>query len=193
MTDPINTQNRPRNTGVSTDTRAGATAKSNKQTAENTSATGTSAGESAIVELSNTTLLEELNELVKGLPQVNEARVEAVKQALSNGEYEAGCRGDCTQVQRNRKLPDQEGRREQLTGLLQAQKHPHRPGDRFLQRSSRPLPKIESTNCGNRWRNPGFRWLKSNRSSSSGVNCCKITVSSRIDAGLRALHRVVRR
>ena len=88
MTDPINTQNRPRNTGVSTDTRAGAAAKSNKQGAENTSAAGTSAGESAIVELSNTTLLEELSELVKNLPQVNDARVEAVKQALSNGEYE---------------------------------------------------------------------------------------------------------
>ena len=88
MTDPINSQNRLRNTGVSGDTRTGATAKSNKQAAENKSAAGTTAGESAIVELSSTALLEELSEQIKNLPEVNDARVEAVKQALSNGEYQ---------------------------------------------------------------------------------------------------------
>ena len=87
MTDPINTQNRLRSTGVSADTRAGAAAKSNQQSAGAGSARK-STGEASIVELSNATLLEELNEQVKNLPEVNDARVEAVKQALTNGEYQ---------------------------------------------------------------------------------------------------------
>ncbi len=87
MTDPINTQNRLRNTGVSADTRAGSTAKSNQQSAE-AGAARKPAGEASIVELSNATLLDELNEQIKNLPEVNDARVEAVKQALTNGEYQ---------------------------------------------------------------------------------------------------------
>lgn len=85
MTDPINTQNRPRNTGVSTDTKAGSTAKTNQQTQAKTGA-GAS-GESSTVELSTTGLIEQLSEQIKNLPEVNEARVEAVKQALGKGEY----------------------------------------------------------------------------------------------------------
>ncbi len=87
MTDPINTQNRLRNTGVSADTRAGSTAKTGQQPGEAGSARK-AAGEASIVELSNATLLEELNEQIKNLPEVNDARVEAVKQALTNGEYQ---------------------------------------------------------------------------------------------------------
>ena len=85
MTDPINTQNRPRNTGVSTDTKAGPAAKTNQQTQAKTGA-GAS-GESSTVELSTTGLIEQLSEQIKNLPEVNEARVEAVKQALGKGEY----------------------------------------------------------------------------------------------------------
>ncbi len=87
MTDPINTQNRPRSTGVSTDTRAGSTAKTGQQSASRKSAASTT-GEATIVELTNTSLLEELSEQIKNLPEVNETRVKAVKQALSNGEYQ---------------------------------------------------------------------------------------------------------
>lgn len=86
MTDPINTQNRTRNTAVSSDNRAAATAK-NKQTS-NQQPAATNREESDSVELSSTTLIEELSEQVKNIPQVNEARVEAVKEALSNGEYQ---------------------------------------------------------------------------------------------------------
>lgn len=86
MTDAINTQNRPRNTGVSTDTKAGATAKTSQQTAQNKSKAGTT-GETSTVELSSTGLIEQLSEQIKNLPEVNEARVEAVKQALGKGEY----------------------------------------------------------------------------------------------------------
>ena len=87
MTDPINTQNRLRNTGVSADTRAGSTAISNQQAAPADSARKPAA-DASTVELSNATLLEELSEQIKNLPEVNDARVEAVKQALTNGEYQ---------------------------------------------------------------------------------------------------------
>ncbi len=86
MTDPINSQNRTRNTAVSPDNRAGAAAKS-KQSA-NQQPAATNREETDIVELSSTTLIEELSEQVKNVPQVNEARVEAIKQALSKGEYQ---------------------------------------------------------------------------------------------------------
>lgn len=86
MTDPINTQNRPRNTGVSTDTRAGSTAKTGQQTTQTKSGAGAS-GETGTVELSTTGLIEQLSEQIKNLPEVNEARVDAVKQALGKGEY----------------------------------------------------------------------------------------------------------
>lgn len=87
MTDPINTHNRLRNTGVSADTRTGSTAKTNQQPATAKPASGSS-DEASTVELSSTTLIEELNEQIKNLPEVNEARVEAVKQALSDGKYQ---------------------------------------------------------------------------------------------------------
>lgn len=86
MTDPINTQNRPRNTGVSADTKAGSTAKTNQQAAQSKSGTAAS-GENSTVELSTTGLIEQLSEQIKNLPEVNEARVDAVKKALGNGEY----------------------------------------------------------------------------------------------------------
>jgi len=87
MTDAINTQNRPRNSGVSTDTRAGSTAKANQPGAQGKPAAGTT-DEASIVELSSATLVEELSEQIKHIPEVNEARVEAIKQALGNGEYQ---------------------------------------------------------------------------------------------------------
>ncbi len=87
MTDAINTQNRPRNTGVSADAKAGSTAKANQQTAQNKPAAG-KADEASTVELSSTTLIEELSDQIKTVPEVNEARVEAVKKALVNGEYQ---------------------------------------------------------------------------------------------------------
>ena len=88
MTDAINTQNRPRNTGVSADTKAGATAKTSQQSAQNKSTAGAT-GEKSTVELSTTGLIEQLSEQIKNLPEVNEARVEAVKKALGKGEYKA--------------------------------------------------------------------------------------------------------
>jgi negative regulator of flagellin synthesis FlgM len=87
MTDAINTQNRPRATGVSADTRAGSTAKTSQQGAQGKPAASTS-DEASIVELSSARLVEALSEQIRNLPEVNEARIEAVKQALGNGEYQ---------------------------------------------------------------------------------------------------------
>lgn len=86
MTDAINTQNRPRNTVVSADTRAASTAKANQQSAGKKAAGTTD--EASTVSLSSTALVAELSEQIKAQPEVNEARVEAVKQALGNGEYQ---------------------------------------------------------------------------------------------------------
>lgn len=88
MTDAINTQNRLRTTGVSADTGAGASAKTGQQGVQGKPAASTN-DEASVVELSSARLVEELSEQIKNLPEVNEARVEAVKQALGNGEYQA--------------------------------------------------------------------------------------------------------
>ena len=87
MTDPINTQSRPRNTGVSSDTRTGSAAKSSQPSAQD-KATSAKSDEAGSVNLSGAALLEELGEQIKNLPEVNEARVDAVKQALTKGEYQ---------------------------------------------------------------------------------------------------------
>jgi len=86
MTDPINTNNRPRNTGVSADTRSGAAAKTSQPPAQDKAASRSD--EAGVVELSGAALLAELEEQIKNLPEVNEARVDAVKQALTKGEYQ---------------------------------------------------------------------------------------------------------
>lgn len=87
MTDPINTHNRLRGGVVGTDNKAGATNKSAQQAPPAKGKTGLS-GEAAIVDLSNATLVDELRQQIDTLPEVNEARVEAVKRSLSNGEYQ---------------------------------------------------------------------------------------------------------
>ncbi len=85
MTDPINTQNRLRNGALSSQSKPGDAAKSDR-TGDDTRASARA--ESATVELSNPKLLEELGEQIRNLPEVNQARVEAVRTALGNGEYE---------------------------------------------------------------------------------------------------------
>ena len=85
MTDPINSQNRLRNSVLGTQGKPGDAAKTDRQGDD----TGAPArAESAIVELSNPKLLEALGDEIRNLPEVNQARVEAVKTALGNGEYE---------------------------------------------------------------------------------------------------------
>ena len=86
MTDPINTQNRARHTGVSSDARAGSAAKTSQASAQGKASA--KSDDASIVQLSGTALLEELSEQIRNLPEVNEARVDALKQALTKGEYQ---------------------------------------------------------------------------------------------------------
>ncbi len=87
MTDSINTNNRLRNNGITPDAKAAAGAKSAK-TGGNQTAAGSTAANASTVELSNASLMEALSEQIKSLPVVNEVKVDAVKQALVNGEYQ---------------------------------------------------------------------------------------------------------
>ena len=89
MTDSININNRLENRGISADSRAAGNAKADRTDAGKNPASE-SADESSTVELSSTTLVEALKQQIDALPEVNEARVEAVKQALVNGEYQPG-------------------------------------------------------------------------------------------------------
>lgn len=87
MTDAINSQNRLRTAVVSSDTRSGSTAKAGKQAGSKS--TSSTAPDASTVDLSNSTLIQELEQQIKNLPEVNQARVDSIKIALSNGEYEA--------------------------------------------------------------------------------------------------------
>jgi len=87
MTDSININNRPGNRGITADSGAAANVRADRTDAGKKPASN-SADKSGTVELSSTTLVEALKQQIEALPEVNEARVEAVKQALANGEYQ---------------------------------------------------------------------------------------------------------
>ena len=82
MTDAINTQNRLQNTATGTQAKS----KANHGD-ENASKQGEKAEASTIVNLSSPNVLQSLNEQVAQLPEINSAKVDAIKQALANGEY----------------------------------------------------------------------------------------------------------
>ena len=65
----------------------GSTAKTGQQADSKAAANATR--DNGVVDLSNSTLIQGLEEQIKSLPEVNQARVDLIKQALSNGEYEA--------------------------------------------------------------------------------------------------------
>lgn len=87
MTDAINT-NRPQNTAVPTDTRTN-TATAGKQSSAAPTTSGSQSNPSAIVELSSSALLQNIEEQIDKQPEVNEARVASIKQSLAQGEYKA--------------------------------------------------------------------------------------------------------
>ena len=81
MTDAINTNNRSQSSSVSTSNRADA------------NASGKTAGKqgksdpSSIVELSSSNVLKDIGDQIRNIPDINNARVESIKQGLANGEY----------------------------------------------------------------------------------------------------------
>ncbi len=79
MTDAINNNNRVKAPSPATDQRA----KSSSQSGENpqTASTGPA---STVVELSSSQMMKEMERL----PEINSSKVEAIKTALANGEYQ---------------------------------------------------------------------------------------------------------
>jgi negative regulator of flagellin synthesis FlgM len=77
MTDAINTNNRVKTPVQGNESRA-------QKQASSTSPAADSAPASAVVELSSEQLLQQMTQV----PEVNSSRVEAIKTAIANGEYQ---------------------------------------------------------------------------------------------------------
>ncbi len=77
MTDPISTNNRINSPNQTHEQRA-------KNTAKAPSAAGSTEHASAIVDLSSNKILDQINKL----PEVDNNRIESIKAALANGEYQ---------------------------------------------------------------------------------------------------------
>lgn len=87
MTDAINTQNRLQSTVIKPESqRSAKTDSSQVSTGENKPGAKSSAA--AIVELSSSNVLQNLNSSIRELPEVNAAKVESIKLALSQGDYQ---------------------------------------------------------------------------------------------------------
>ena len=86
MTDAINTQNRIQTPAIKSESQSKSGSSSGNVSAGNNSSAGS--GAAAIVELSNSNVLQDLNASIKQLPEVNSAKVESVKDALARGEYQ---------------------------------------------------------------------------------------------------------
>lgn len=87
MTDAINTQNRSLSTAIKPESqpKAGTASKATSPSGSNSSSSSSAA---AIVELSSSSVLQDLNASIQGLPEINSAKVESIKLALSQGEYQ---------------------------------------------------------------------------------------------------------
>lgn len=82
MTNTINTNNQLRNTSVSSGKPSnGSNPAGNQPTAS------VATEESDQLSLQSTTLTQQLSDKVKSIPEVNQARVDAIKDALARGDY----------------------------------------------------------------------------------------------------------
>ena len=86
MTDAINTQNRLQSTAIKSESQAKSGANSGNVSTGSKKSAGS--GAAAIVELSNSNVLKDLNTSIQKLPEVNSAKVESVRDALARGEYQ---------------------------------------------------------------------------------------------------------
>ena len=84
MTDAINTQNRLQHAVV----KPGTQAKSETPSSQAARKDSSSADASAIVNLSSSNLLQELGDQIRQLPDANAVKIDAIKQALTRGEYQ---------------------------------------------------------------------------------------------------------
>lgn len=86
MTDAINTQNRLQSNAIKSESQSKAGPASSATA--NGSKSSSSSSAAAIVELSSSNVLQDLNTSIRELPEVNSAKVESIKLALSQGEYQ---------------------------------------------------------------------------------------------------------
>ena len=83
MTNTINTNNQLRNGSVSSSQPSADSKVAGKQSTPSTSNDDTDQ-----LSLQSTTLAQQLSDKVKSVPEVNQARVDAIKDALARGEYQ---------------------------------------------------------------------------------------------------------
>jgi negative regulator of flagellin synthesis FlgM len=81
MTDAINTQNRPRSTTTSLDTKGSSSQKADT----NTSAQASS---SSVVDIKSTKILEAMSTEIDKLPDMDMEKIDSIKQAIANGDYQ---------------------------------------------------------------------------------------------------------
>jgi flagellar biosynthesis anti-sigma factor FlgM len=86
MTDAINIQNRLQSTVIKSETQPTARKDTDSVSTSEDNATAKS-GAAAIVELSSSNVLQDLNASVREIPEVNAAKVESIKVALAQGDY----------------------------------------------------------------------------------------------------------
>lgn len=88
MTDAINTQNRLQSTAIKSESQPSAAQSNSSQVSAGGNNASARSGAAAIVELSSSNVLQDLNASIRELPEVNAAKVESIKLALSQGEYQ---------------------------------------------------------------------------------------------------------
>jgi negative regulator of flagellin synthesis FlgM len=82
MTNTINTHNQLQNNAVKTEAKAEAGRED-----ETASQKGKKIGASTIVNLTSSNVLQQLSDRIEQLPDINSAKVDSIKQALTNGDY----------------------------------------------------------------------------------------------------------
>jgi negative regulator of flagellin synthesis FlgM len=83
MTDPVNTQIRAR----TSNSASGQSTTSNGSTEQSARSSEGNSSAAVIVELSSSTLVKNLDAEIKNTPEINQEKIDSIKQALKNGEY----------------------------------------------------------------------------------------------------------
>lgn len=81
MTDAINSNNRIRNTPPSQDNKGQAPAAQGKASSSPDSST--------VVDIKSTKILESMAKEIDKIPDIDSAKVDSIKQAIANGDYQA--------------------------------------------------------------------------------------------------------
>lgn len=83
MTDAINTQNRIRTATPTTENKGQSTQQSSSQASSQSSNSS-----SSVVDIKSTKILETMTAEIKNVPDMDTAKVDAIKQSIANGDYQ---------------------------------------------------------------------------------------------------------